>query len=534
MKQLNIILISLILILNNVLLAEERTEERTDVLRDLSKTDFQNLTGSQISELPYAEYFNKLPRNITLTLSEDKDLSKYEGRHIYVGYGLYDRTNDEYCKYLPISVLYQEGQTVPLLESNFYNFKKKGEHSYAMSKDSMTYEECLSLTNKYGGYPVVIENSSENVFVTNMAQVPEQSTTTQDVLTEFTADEMAEYVAGLKGDPSESYQLIHLDPNDGSTIIKQFSLNVNSNQSSIQGIWLGMHKQDNNCENDFTYQSEFPSDYENWSYQEPNCNSSNHEIAVMLDPVGINVNGKTLDKGKWKDVKKTEKYHCLMETDSPDIHKPYKICAPWWRVDREYDNTATLTEKMGFDFRDYDHSTIPKRMRVCSKYDVDFIPQEEQAFRTVSCRSYYSMKKYEECINDPEREVCKVNECKGYIQDTCNLKNTVEIEEPMKNYVKEIMVIDGVAKEVKVKRNIITYIYECPPSVPSQKKCLEFSEFLIFPAKCSNGATIYGTKLKYFGMDGHPLGNGVAGELDVANSFTGDCPENYTNTANTN
>jgi len=385
---------------------------------DRNKTSITNyLYNANPTDLPYADYNSNFIRE-TIKILDQLNLSNYADKYIYVGYGVFDKS-DNYCKFVELPTL--SPKTNP--EDNIFsvvppNFDETtllsfNNHSYVKSRQKMTYQQCLELTNKFGGYPVVISSSTEDLFV---------------------------------------------------------------KQKMGNDYWLGISRKD--CASPYVnvlnYQQEYnpflhPSGINSYT---PECNSQ--KLILKVD-----------QQGNWVDAASTEQHYCVMEVDSPDIKRPLKICAPWWRVLRTYEiNTSDDLDALagGIKLKYVNQADIPQSLTVCTQYDSNTINETENAEpREVTCTQYYQATAAPECLKDPFQPQCFINECEGYIQNACTLTDTIV---PYKDYTKTQAKINGQLVWIKDKQNIKTLVYQCPPSLPSIKKCLKQELVLVWPKEC--------------------------------------------------
>ena len=115
-------------------------------------------TSSKPSDLPIAgvsDFFEKEK----IHLINGFDLSKYVGKNVFVGYGIYD-AGEDHCKFVE-----QPGVDKAFYDSVLHFSDSFNQHSYAISQDSMSYTQCKSLAKKLGGYPVILDSASEGSFV---------------------------------------------------------------------------------------------------------------------------------------------------------------------------------------------------------------------------------------------------------------------------------------------------------------------------------------------------------------------------------
>lgn len=236
-----------------------------------------------------------------------------------------------------------------------------------------------------------------------------------------------------------------------------------------QDKWLGIERTD--CSTPYFNQEGKDQEYFNWS----------SAISGECDATKLFTYQNSY--GKWGITNGTEQHYCVMEVDAQDIHRPVKICAPWWRVEREYMKEAQ-NDWGGVNINRINQADIPEMMSVCTAYDANntaYNNAVNSANRRVTCTTYYDATIAQGCMQDTLQPICKVNECAGYIQNACH---KVEELTPLKDYTKTQVVIDDVLTWIKGKDRIRTQVYDCPPSPPSLNTCTEKSEVLIYPQEC--------------------------------------------------
>lgn len=388
-------IIIMLLLVNPILAAtpggpevEERTLERIDAF----------LNTSAPSDIPFIDYLESFSTESSQPLKQF-DLSSFEGKKIYVGYGVYDR-DQNFCKYV-------EKPGAPDIEHYFEKITPFNKHTYAKSLSTMSYESCQALAADFGGKPVSITSSAENAFV-----------------------------------------------------YSQFS---NSEK------WIGFAR--NSCTEDYINVENKKQDFYNWSTlteQADDCND------IKLNAI----QGVT---GTWHKKDKNDIFHCIIEVDSEDIKRPIKICAPWWKIERNYEKPAERSF-FGVDVYKINQADIPDQITTCTKYDPNIVQDlEAQPNRKVTCTSYYDAMIAPECAKNPEQAICHVDECNGYIKNACRKTDTIT---PYKDYTKGETIIDGSRKIIKAKSNIKTHVYDCPASNPSIENCQEKSTIVVYPKEC--------------------------------------------------
>jgi len=365
---------------------------------------------SNISDLPVASIQDSFSK-ISINFNDPMDLSKYIGKKVFVGYGIYD-SGEKNCKFIE-----QPGVSRVQYETNFAFWETFNNHTYAISKTPMDYASCKKIANTLGGYPVVPDNSAENAYL------------------------------------ASRFTNIDID-----------------NKHHVNDIWLGIYK--TNC-SDIYYSKENSGNqvYYNWD------NSVRGQTCVPGK-----LNAILQNNLKWNKVSSSENHYCLVEFDSPDIYRPLKICAPWWKVIREYKNP---NESSIYNIRELERINqfdVPIHMNICTKYqDGTYEEEKEKKDRIIECRKYYSVNAAPECARDIHQPQCYVSECAGYVENACTL---IDSDLVGKGYVKGEIVVDGLLKEVKIKDDDRIFKYKCPPSTISVHKCVETSDVSVEPQEC--------------------------------------------------
>ncbi len=384
----------------------ESSVRSSDIISDILKS-------SAPSDLPVAGVSNFFDKE-NIHLIDKFDLSAYTGKKVFVGYGVYDKNQDS-CKFLE-----QPGISKMDIDTTFAYSKGFNMKTYGISKTRMTYGECKTLANRFGGKPAIVDTAAESMFLGSS----------------FSNDQ------------------------------------VNSNL--VEKIWVGAKR--NSCADSF-YVNELGNKqfYENWStdLEKISCDSS--KLNVKLNKFG-----------QFEKTNSEIPAFCVIEFDTEDIYKPIKVCASWWKVIREYPNEVPGLYDPNV-LKRINQADIPLQVQACTRYDTAALTNATGT-RIAHCTEYYSRTIAPECVRDMHQPICKVNECGGYINNACRL--TAE-ETVGKGYVKGEVLVAGVMQEVKVKDNIVTKEYECPPSPPSIDKCLEQSNVVIYPQECPNSTGAY-------------------------------------------
>ena len=367
---------------------DERTLEKIDTF----------LNAGNPSDIPFIDYMDSFIIDSTQPLKRF-DLSAFEGKRIFLGYGVYDK-DQNFCKYV-------EKPGMPDPKIYLQNISTFNKHTYGLSLTTMNYDACVNLANRFNGTPAVITSAAENG-----------------------------YLSGKYGSLSK---------------------------------WIGIERA--SCVDEYKNKDGLKQEYFNWSsLSESNGVCSNSKLNVIQNQFGT-----------WNKKDKLELNHCLIEVDTEEITRPIKICAPWWRIEREYQKEAE-TMFGGIDVYKINQADIPEQFNVCTKYEESAITAVADApNRKVTCTSYYDSVIAPECLKNPIQAICHIDECNGYIKNACRIVDTLS---GFKDYTKAETIISGTNTITKGKVDIKTHVYECPPSLPSLQSCEEQSTVIIFPKEC--------------------------------------------------
>ncbi len=233
--------------------------------------------------------------------------------------------------------------------------------------------------------------------------------------------------------------------------------------------WIGINR--DSCLVPYKNTDGLTQEYFNWSPSESN-ECKNTELVVAQN-----------EYGNWIKAAKTELKYCVVEVDSENILKPVKVCAPWWTIEREYANPVETTFN-GVDVYKINQADIPEQFNVCLKYSAESMAaREDKPWRNVTCTSYYDSVIAPECLKNPKRPQCFVDECNGYIKNAC--RKTQDLT-GYKDYTKAETIINNNNKVQAGKVEITTHIYSCPPSMPPLNSCEEQATVIIYPKECPN------------------------------------------------
>jgi len=133
------------------------TQERTN---DLINDFLRNATPS---DLPFVDYLDSFTHDKIQPIKQF-DLSSYNGKQIYVGYGVFDQ-DQKYCKYVEQPGLDPVHNASDKITTYFTSIGTFNKHSYAMSINKMTFQECQDKVDHFGGYIATPTSLAENGFL---------------------------------------------------------------------------------------------------------------------------------------------------------------------------------------------------------------------------------------------------------------------------------------------------------------------------------------------------------------------------------
>lgn len=296
-----------------------------------------------------------------------------------------------------------------------------------------------------------------------------------------------------------------------------------------ENLWLGIYRHD--CDHQYVTENGVLQHYFNWpNDREPDCKEPYTNVALI---------GGTL---QWRAADSLEKNRCVVEFDGPDYTRPEKICAPWWRLERTYlHEDSNLTAYSNFNIDSMKQVDVPLNVFVCMEYEDQNLTTttvDPEGYRDVQCTSYYSVNAAPTCIYDMHSELCKVDECLGYVKDVCELKDEYV---PYKDYTKGVIQRDGQKVVVRTKDKIVLHQYKCPPSPPSINRCINRQRVAVWPQECPDGTLVYGSPDNPHIVDGELVGlramcpDGVTeieSPVDKQDRMVRKCLEYYTEEVN--
>ena len=190
--------------------------------------------------------------------------------------------------------------------------------------------------------------------------------------------------------------------------------------------------------------------------------------------------------GTWDKINNNGLAYCTVEWNSPSYYRPLQICAPWWKILRDYPNSSSSLYNLD-ELKKINQADISKSLKICTKYSSAAVQQSilQAPTRDVTCTTYYGVQASKpECMRDIKQSQCFIDECGGYIRNACRYKSEDTVG---KGYVKgEIINDTGQLVSVKIKDDVKTLSFTCPPSPPSDQFCEEASSVTVFPYECPN------------------------------------------------
>jgi hypothetical protein len=376
----------------------------------------------------------------TYKLIEGVDLSEYivpgKDMELFLGYGVYD-TGEQHCVFVE-----KEGNDkigVDVIEDSITRI---GHHTYAVAKNNLNFSGCQALAGKYGGYMLVVDDAAEQG---NIAY---------------------EFLKKYDGD-----------------------------------IWLGLTRA--NC-SDPQFTSQHPSGrVSDYLYLREAKGKEGTACSPLASALAMSE-----DDGRWIYANPSKAKRCVIEFDSPDLTRPQQLCAPWIRIERSYQNKwyeedvanqeseigAKVAKSLTLDPNDIYKGTIPLTMNLCTKTERrDECFNEDNTTKTVQtqCVTYYDRRASPLCDQNPIQDLCFVNECKGYIESTCQEIDRIEGSEypGVKNYTK-IPTADG-TEDTKLYDRLTTRIYQCPACASGVwTDCKERQKVRVWGERCDDNRSL--------------------------------------------
>jgi hypothetical protein len=239
------------------------------------------------------------------------------------------------------------------------------------------------------------------------------------------------------------------------------------------GGWLGIYRQ--SCSADYTNLDDSPQTFKNFWEAVDNC-----EVGKLY------TYKKENSSLWWKGNSSTPQY-CIIEIDSEEVTRPVKVCAPWWRIERNYKlppQDKVLINGVSLDLYSINQATLPMRMTTCLEY-ADDVNSTALPDRNIICHTYYDMTMAPECRGDIFQPQCFIDTCEGYTKNVCS-KNEIQpsSDGKVKDYIWGYVRENGQNVRVKIKQKMRSYAYTCPPGGTSVDKCLLAGDVVVFPYQC--------------------------------------------------
>ena len=341
----------------------------------------------------------------------------------------------------------------------------------------------------YIGYGLYDSESNYCKFV-ELASAPTTITTRFTNINTFN-----EHSYAISTEPNYTYDECKILAEDyGGYIATPTSAAENSFLSSynVQN-WLGVFR--DSCAFDYFNLEGTKQEFTSWTMSQRNtaCDSSQLKVAQ-------------LERNSWMKVGGLDTYRCIIEVNSPDINRPIKLCAPWWRIERKYTKPANFNinagdnadwELMNMDvnnskrliynpkainIKSINKADVPELYNICTQWDASGVAAiNNGAMQEFHCTTYYDATRKEECLRNVYQAQCKVSECQGYVENACTHIETVR---PLKDYTKIWIERNGVPTEIRGKAKIRTQVYNCPVTTPGTEECLTKSTVIAYPKEC--------------------------------------------------
>lgn len=243
-----------------------------------------------------------------------------------------------------------------------------------------------------------------------------------------------------------------------------------------QDVWVGYSRKD--CSKNYLNDEGFEQSFENFFHKDERCDESKR---FTVKPSSVS---------SWFRRDSSESHYCVIKINSPDYLRPIKFCLPWWRVERQWHRDEN-DDKFEYNGKMYDFKYMQyiidytKDKTICTKKVVDQnAPSIPERFKQ-TCQSYSYYKESPECARDISLPICKINQCKGAVMNTC-LKVSSFSPSPKDYAIGYIKDENGDTKKVKMKDKIVIHIYDCPVLSVSAKTCLKKERVSVFPVECGN------------------------------------------------
>lgn len=440
-------------------------------------------SGSKVTDTPYGYYVSSFGKN-SIKAYNQIDLSAYPNKKLLVGYGIYD-IQDDNCRYLDVP----SNKNMKLDFEKIFTF---GDSTYAISRNKYTYTECANKAAQYSGLVWTPNNANEMAHVTdklgldkdmwvgytradcstnyknneNYEQSYENYLFTQEICSEtkkYTKKEADEYKWHRVDKDEMNYCPIKINSLDYLRPIKAcmpwwkvertLKLDKNDNIFEYNGKKYDMRY--------IRYIMDYPED-------KVICSQTNLDKSLNAVTFRSSLRVKKIDNTTGDEV--FEDTHVICSTSEnilvDDFNTNFSASCVNAETNDNYDFVqndvaCTNTDPIG----GISTATCKQKRK---EYEI-------------TCNTYDSIKESSLCIDDITRDICRVNECQGYIQNTCTKKDTYS---PFKDYDVGYIMVDGIEKRIKTKQNKEIHTYSCPKPLKTESQCLTKEAVSVFPAHC--------------------------------------------------
>lgn len=418
--------------------------------------------GSEPSRTPtggLVKSFSPMHRD----LFNDLDISAGEGYQLVVGYGVYDE-KDNNCIYAEKAI--SDTTDVSLVFEQLVGTNTKrpifNGHSYALSRNPMSFAMCQSNALKYGGYPAVITTKEEN-----------------DAIQSFFPEE--DMLIGIYrtscGEPYQRY-------GGGDAYYTNFYRDDICNPSRLYtklvggtNYWFAM---DNGEEQRCLIEFDTP----DWKKPLRVCAPWWQIERIYMLP-----RNKTLTR-TYIDKDGTAHDFDLAQINQADFPKRIEVCSQYealtpqpFRLIRDVSGppmpplssadlnrssvVGTLADGESITIEDYDGNSFTGVVRF------EPAPSHER-----QCLTYYDRQASERCANNPQQDSCFVDLCSG-IKKRCTF---IESQPAPKEYTKVDGIVGGQVVPQKGAVEVMMHKYQCP--VEEVRNCLVRQTVEMLPQPC--------------------------------------------------
>lgn len=415
-------------------------------------TSHDVMIGSKPSDIPTGGMMKDF-RPINKNMFTGVDLSDNPDARVFAGYGVYDLSGEN-C--VDVDTPTADGTSA---DSKFTDFKVYNGHTYALSINNMTYDQCLAKAVNYNAYPAILSTPEEN--------------------------------------------------------------NAIGQQYRDADKWIGVSR-DGSCPSEYVDSKGSALLYDGFYSKDEECSNTMRNVYMPSSSM------------YWKRAAHSDTRKCLIEFDTEDWKRPVRSCAPWWSIERNYlaDSSSKYTvrsvdsngDPLEVDIRNFNQANVPHTVKVCTRVDQNSASIATAGVQSVICNSYYDRTASPRCHDEPEQDVCKVDECRGAIKSKCTF---VESSDAPLTYTKEPVFVDGEYKLIKKKVGIKMNKYLCPIQTKTDN-CLESQTVIMLPQPCPGtdvGSDGNATKpIMVYGSPTAPGPNKYDASGKLINLY-GECPD---------